>query len=72
VRIDAARSFAAGSVMRLAGPAADATSGITLGGAGVDDFGRWAPGTNEAALRRSGEVAIAVPPISAALVSLAG
>jgi hypothetical protein len=72
VRIDAGRSFAAGSVMRLAGPAADAASGITLGAAGVDDFGRWAPGTSEAALAPSGEVAVDVPAMSAAVVSLAG
>jgi hypothetical protein len=70
VRIDAGRSFAASSVMRLLGPSADATSGITFGGASVDDFGRWVPGTNEAALAPSGEIAIDVPAASAALVSL--
>jgi hypothetical protein len=70
VRIDARRSFATLSVMRLVGPSADATSGITLGGASVDDFGRWVPGTNEAALAPSGEVAVDVPPMSAALVFL--
>src|SRR5262245_26537302 len=44
VRIDAGRSFAAASVMRLVGPSVDAISGITLGGPSVDDFGRWTPG----------------------------
>jgi hypothetical protein len=56
--------------MRLVGPSVDATSGVTLGGASVDDFGRWVPGTNEAALAPSGEIAIDVPAASAALVSL--
>src|SRR5262249_14408111 len=36
------RRFAGASVLRLAGPAIDATVGITLGGALVDDAGRWA------------------------------
>jgi hypothetical protein len=68
VRIDAGRSFAASSVMRLAGPSVDATAGITLAGASVDDLGRWAP--VEAAHAADGEIAIDVPPASAALVSL--
>jgi glycosyl hydrolase family 79 len=72
VRIDAARSFAASFVMRLIGPSADATSGITLGGASVDDFGRWVPVTVEAAHATGGEIAIDVPAASAALVSLHG
>jgi hypothetical protein len=72
VQIDPGRSFGGASVTRLAGPAADARSDITLAGASVDDFGRWVPGTSEAAPAAGGEVAIAVPPTSAALVSLAG
>jgi hypothetical protein len=70
VGMDARRSFAAVSVMRLAGPSADATSGITLGGASVDDFGRWAPVTVVVAHAAGGEIAIDVPAASAALVSL--
>jgi hypothetical protein len=72
VRIDPGRSFAAASVMRLAGPAAGATSGITLAGASVDDFGRWMPGTSEVAPAAGGELVVDVPAMSAALVSLAG
>jgi Glycosyl hydrolase family 79 C-terminal beta domain len=72
VRIDAGRSFGGASVTRLAGPVADATSGITLGGASVDDFGRWVPGTGEAAPAAGGEIAVHVPAMSAALVSPAG
>jgi hypothetical protein len=70
VRIDARRSFAASSVMRLVGSSADATSGITLGGASVDDFGRWVPVAVEAAHAAGGEIAIDMPAASAALVSL--
>jgi hypothetical protein len=70
VRIDSRRSFAASSVMRLVGPSVDATSGVTLAGASVDDFGRWTPVNVEAAHAAAGEIAIDVPPASAALVSL--
>jgi hypothetical protein len=42
VAIDSGRSFTAASVLRLAGPAIDATGGVTLGGASVDEFGGWA------------------------------
>ena len=69
VRIDLGRSFAKFSVMRLVGPSADATAGITLGGASVDDFGRWAPVTGEAAPAADGEITVDVPAMSAALVS---
>jgi hypothetical protein len=54
--------------MRLVGPSVDATSGITLAGASVDDLGRWAP--VEAAHAAGGEISIDVPAASAALVSL--
>jgi hypothetical protein len=70
VRIDPAQSIAGASVMRLAGPAADATSGITLGGASIDDFGRWAPAAGEAARHAGGEIALDLPAASAALVSV--
>ena len=73
VRIDAGRSFAAASVMRLVGPSVDATSGITLGGASVDDFGRWAPVVHdESRTTAMGEMVVQLPAASAALVSLRG
>jgi hypothetical protein len=73
VRIDAGRSFAAASVMRLVGPSVDATSGITLGSAGVDDFGRWAPVVHdESRATAMGEMVVQLPAASAALVSLRG
>jgi hypothetical protein len=70
VRIDPGRSFGGASITRLAGLAADATSGITLGGASVDDFGGWMPLTVEAARAGGGEIAIDVPAATAVLVSL--
>src|SRR5262245_25838813 len=71
VRIDAGRNFA--SITRLLGPSA-VTSGITLGGGSVDDFGQWLPLMHEAsrATTPMGEIAIAVPPMSAAFVALPG
>jgi hypothetical protein len=69
VDINPGRRFANASVMRLIGPAADATTGITLGGASIDGFGRWAPGTE--VLHSAACVdAVDVPAASAALVSL--
>ena len=47
VAIDPGRKFTVASMMRLAGPAIDATAGVTLGGASIDEFGRWAPPMNE-------------------------
>jgi hypothetical protein len=47
VVIDLGRKFAAASMLRLAGPAIDATAGLTLGGASVDELGRLAPPMNE-------------------------
>jgi len=45
--IDPGRKFTAASMLRLTGPAIDATAGVTLGGASVDEFERWAPPMNE-------------------------
>jgi hypothetical protein len=57
-------------MMRLAGPAVDATAGVTLGGASVDEFGRWARATNEQVRLTGHEVIVDVPATSAALISL--
>ncbi len=70
VTIDPGRSFVASSVMRLAGPAADANAGITLGGASVDEFGAWAPATSEVAHPDSREITVDVPAASAGVVSM--
>jgi Glycosyl hydrolase family 79 C-terminal beta domain len=70
VTIDPGHSFAASSVMRLSGPAADAKAGITLGGASVDEFGAWAPATSEVAHSSGREISVDVPAASAAVVSM--
>jgi hypothetical protein len=72
VAIDSGRSFTAASVLRLAGPAIDATGGVTLGGASVDEFGRWAPLMHEEVHLTGNKIIVDVPAASAALVSLRG
>jgi hypothetical protein len=72
VAIDSGRSFTAASVLRLAGPAIDATGGVTLGGASVDEFGGWAPPMKEEVRLTNHEIIVDVPAASAALVSLRG
>jgi hypothetical protein len=70
VTINPGRNFAASSVMRLSGPAADAKSGITLGGASVDEFGAWAPATSEVTHSSGREISVDVPAASAAVLSM--
>jgi hypothetical protein len=70
LRVDPGRGFTAASVMRLAGPAVDATAGITLGGASVDEFGGWSPATREMVNPAEGEFIIDVPATSAAVAIL--
>ena len=60
------------AMLRLAGPAIGATAGVTLGGASVDEFGRWAPLLNEEVRSTGREIPVDVPAASAALVSLRG
>jgi hypothetical protein len=72
VAIDPGRKFTVVSILRLAGPAIEATAGVTLGGANVDDFGRWAPPTNEEVRLTGHEIIVDVPSASAALVTLRG
>ena len=59
-------------MLRLAGPAIDATAGVTLGGASIDEFGRWAPPMNEEVRLTGREILVDVPAARAALVSLHG
>jgi hypothetical protein len=72
VVIDLGRKFTAASMLRLAGPAIDATAGVTLGGASVDELGRWAPPMNEEVRLTGLEFIVDVPAASATLVSLRG
>jgi len=71
VAINPAQKVTIASTLRLAGPAIGASAGVTLGGASVDDFGRWVPPTREVRLT-SHEIIVDVPAASAALVSLRG
>jgi hypothetical protein len=71
VAVDPGRKFTVASMLQLAGPAIDATAGVTLGGASVDEFGRWTPATNEVPLTGH-EIIVDAPAASATLVSLRG
>ena len=69
VGVDTGKVFKASSVLRLAGPAIDASDGVTLGNAEVDEFGRWSPNSRETARLKGRAATIAVPAASAALVT---
>lgn len=58
------------SVLRLTGPSIDSISGVTLGGAGVDDAGRWLPIVEEIPNPENAEMIISVGPSSAALIQI--
>jgi hypothetical protein len=66
------RPFASASLLRLTGPAIDATTDITLGGAAVDDAGHWKPARRESLDVAGSAVVLEVPASSAALVELRG
>jgi hypothetical protein len=72
VAIDPGRHFAVASIIRMAGPAVDATAGVTLSSASVDEFGKWATAMNEEVRLNGREVIVEVPAASAALVSMRG
>jgi hypothetical protein len=72
VAVDPGRKFTVASMLRLSGPAIDATVGVTLGGASVDEFGGWAPPMHEEVQLTGHEIIVHVPAASAALVSLRG
>ena len=67
VHINVGRRFPVASILRLAASSADATTGTTLGGAAVDDFGGWAPTVLES-IRPETMIAVEVPVASAALL----
>jgi hypothetical protein len=72
LRIESGRRFANGEVSRLTAPALDATTGVRLAGAAVDDYGGWAPAVREAAQFDGGAIVLDLPGASAALVTLQG
>jgi hypothetical protein len=57
------------SLLRLTGPAIDATAGITLGGAAVDAAGQWAPAQRESLDVADGALVLELPAASAALIN---
>jgi hypothetical protein len=57
-----------GSVIRLSGPAINAKTGITLGGAEVTPDGTWKPSKSESIHVRNGQVIMTLLPFSAAVV----
>jgi hypothetical protein len=56
------------TVMRLSAPAADAKTGITLGGSGVASDGTWQPKPSELVTASEGKFQIDVPAASAAML----
>ena len=68
--VDLGKAATSASVARLAGPSLDATSGVTLAGAGVKPTGEWAPAPLPYLVPSGSSLVIDVPPASAALVHL--
>jgi hypothetical protein len=64
------RRVAGASVLRLTGPAIDASAGITLGRAAVDDTGQWTPTPRQSLDVAGDTLMLEVPAASAALVEL--
>ncbi len=58
------------SVIRLSGPAIDAKTGITLGGAEVTPGGTWKAANSESVHLRNGQLTVTLPAYSAAVVHL--
>lgn len=58
------------SLIRLSGPAIDAKTGITLGGAEVMPDGTWKAASTEVLRLKSGQLIVTLPPASAAIVHL--
>jgi alpha-L-arabinofuranosidase len=57
-------------VIRLTAPSLSSKDGVLLGGSQVSIFGKWTPGVAEPVRVRGGEMEIAVPAASAAIVRL--
>jgi hypothetical protein len=66
--VDLGRSAAMAHVTRLAGPALEATAGVTLAGAPVTPLGTWAPGPLPFVPVSGSMLAVVVPAASAVLV----
>ncbi|HWL88496.1 MAG TPA: glycosyl hydrolase family 79 C-terminal domain-containing protein [Polyangiaceae bacterium] len=66
--VDVGQAVTSADVMRLEGPALEATSGVTFGGAGITSTGSWAPNAPAQLYAYGNTVTVDVPPASAALV----
>jgi hypothetical protein len=69
LHLDTASEGREASVIRLKGPAIDAKTGITLGGAEVTSRGTWKPGKLESPPVRKGQLILRLPAASAAMVT---
>jgi hypothetical protein len=70
VRLDTGTQSPHASVIRLEGPAADAKTGIMLGGAEVTSSGTWKAAHVEVLPVRKGQLMLPMPAASAAIVSI--
>jgi hypothetical protein len=70
VKVNPDRRFAKAIVMRLAGPGIDASTNVTLGGAAVDEQGRWDPVLDEGRDLNGSEFVVEVAAGSAAVITL--
>jgi hypothetical protein len=70
VRVFGPTPGGAGSLMRLTGPALDATSGVTFGGRAVGMDGRWRAGPVDRIQITGGAVQLRLPPASATVLVL--
>lgn len=66
--IDCGRPVRAARLWRLAAPAVDSATGVTLAGAEVSDDGGWTPANEERVSATGQQMSIDLPPASAALV----
>ncbi len=66
----ACSGVAKASALRLTGPSLSSKEGVLLGGSAVSRDGKWGPGRSEAIRVTGGEVEIAVPAASAAILRL--
>ncbi len=69
LHLDTASEGREASALRLKGPALDAKTGITLGGAEVTSRGTWKPAEQEALPVHKGQLILRVPAASAAIVT---
>jgi hypothetical protein len=67
--IDPGERFQAATALRLAAPALDATSEVTLGGAAVDEHGKWAALHDESLTADKNKATLELPAASAVLVT---